>query len=142
MTRKNLTEDGGFWQFRRRFVTVLKMTISTPNLLFKNVINLILCISYYNLIFFQTLASEEKGKVIIAAMDVNQPENAPVSRKYNITGFPTLLYFDKAFIALAIILKENSFSTFKGVHNGQLIESCYNRTFDFKLCMIILLYNL
>jgi len=44
---------------------------------------------------FQTVASEEKGKVILAAMDVNQPDNAPVSRKYNITGFPTLLYFDK-----------------------------------------------
>ena len=51
------------------------------------------------LVLFQTVASEEKGKVILAAMDVNQPDNAPVSRKYNITGFPTLLYFDKALLA-------------------------------------------
>ena len=27
-------------------------------------------------------------------MDVNKPENSAVSRKYNITGFPTLLFFD------------------------------------------------
>ena len=31
---------------------------------------------------------------MLAAMDVNKPENSPVSRKYNITGFPTLLFFD------------------------------------------------
>lgn len=27
-------------------------------------------------------------------MDVNKPENSPVARKYNVTGFPTLLYFE------------------------------------------------
>ena len=27
-------------------------------------------------------------------MDVNKPENSPVSRKYNITSFRTLLFFD------------------------------------------------
>jgi protein disulfide isomerase family A protein 5 len=27
-------------------------------------------------------------------MDVNKPENSEVSRKFNITGFPTLLYFE------------------------------------------------
>ena len=35
-----------------------------------------------------------EGKAVLAAMDVNKPENSPVSRKYNITGFPTLLFFD------------------------------------------------
>ena len=70
-------------------------------------------------------------------MDVNQPENAPVSRKYNITGFPTLLYFDKAFIALNIVFNLYSFSTFKGARNRLLIESlCYNCPFDFKLCVL------
>ncbi|XP_021948419.1 protein disulfide-isomerase A5 [Folsomia candida] len=34
---------------------------------------------------------EEDG--ILAAIDVNMPENGPVRQKYNITGFPTLLYF-------------------------------------------------
>ena len=43
---------------------------------------------------FQSAASELRGKAVLAAMDVNKPENSPVSRKYNITGFPTLLFFD------------------------------------------------
>lgn len=30
---------------------------------------------------------------ILAAIDVNKPENGVVRQKYNITGFPTLLYF-------------------------------------------------
>jgi hypothetical protein len=30
---------------------------------------------------------------IVAAIDVNRPENSGVRKKYNITGFPTLLYF-------------------------------------------------
>ena len=43
---------------------------------------------------FQTAATELKGSAVLAAMDVNKPENSAVSRKYNITGFPTLLFFD------------------------------------------------
>jgi len=43
---------------------------------------------------YQVAASEMKGSAVLAAMDVNKPENSPVSRKYNITGFPTLLFFD------------------------------------------------
>ena len=43
---------------------------------------------------FQAAAAELKGQAVLAAMDVNKPENSPVSRKYNITGFPTLLFFD------------------------------------------------
>ncbi|XP_055386712.1 protein disulfide-isomerase A5 [Condylostylus longicornis] len=39
-------------------------------------------------------ASELKGKYVIAAMDVDRPENTPARRLYNITGFPTLLYFE------------------------------------------------
>ena len=43
---------------------------------------------------YQAAATEMKGKAVMAAMDVNKPENTPISRKYNITGFPTLLYFE------------------------------------------------
>jgi len=43
---------------------------------------------------YQIAATEMKGKAVLAAMDVNKPENSPVSRMYNITGFPTLLFFD------------------------------------------------
>ena len=32
-------------------------------------------------------------EAIIAAIDVNRPENSAASKKYNITGFPTILYF-------------------------------------------------
>lgn len=31
---------------------------------------------------------------MLAAIDVNRPENAPVRKNFNITGFPTLLYFE------------------------------------------------
>ena len=43
---------------------------------------------------YQVAATEMKGSAVLAAMDVNKPENSPVSRKYTITGFPTLLFFD------------------------------------------------
>lgn len=36
-----------------------------------------------------------KPNHILAAIDVNRPENSIVRKLYNITGFPTLLYFDK-----------------------------------------------
>lgn len=39
-------------------------------------------------------ATELKGQYVLAAMDVNKPENAAVRRHFNITGFPTLLYFE------------------------------------------------
>lgn len=31
---------------------------------------------------------------VMAAMDVNKAENAIVRRHFNISGFPTLLYFE------------------------------------------------
>ena len=40
-------------------------------------------------------ATEVKDEeLILAAMDVNKPENAAARLKYNITGFPTLIYFE------------------------------------------------
>ena len=36
----------------------------------------------------------KKEGLILAAMDVNKPENAATRLKYNITGFPTLVYFE------------------------------------------------
>ncbi|XP_071445031.1 protein disulfide-isomerase A5 [Hetaerina americana] len=35
-----------------------------------------------------------KGHSVLAAIDVNRPENSVLRQQYNITGFPTLLYFD------------------------------------------------
>jgi protein disulfide-isomerase-like protein len=43
---------------------------------------------------YQAAAKELKGSAVLAAMDVNKPENSPVAKKYNVTGFPTLLYFE------------------------------------------------
>ena len=43
---------------------------------------------------YQLAARELKGSATLAAMDVNKPENSPVARKFNVTGFPTLLYFN------------------------------------------------
>lgn len=44
---------------------------------------------------YSAAATELKPNQILAAIDVNRPENAVVRKLYNITGFPTLLYFDK-----------------------------------------------
>jgi len=43
---------------------------------------------------YQAIAKELKGSATLAAMDVNKPENSVISKKYNITGFPTILYFE------------------------------------------------
>ncbi|CAG0890765.1 unnamed protein product [Darwinula stevensoni] len=43
---------------------------------------------------FAAAASELKGEAIMAAMDVTRPENSQASKLYNITAFPTLIYFE------------------------------------------------
>lgn len=43
---------------------------------------------------YSVVAAELKSNYVMAAMDVNRPENAKVRKMYNITGFPTLLYFE------------------------------------------------
>lgn len=43
---------------------------------------------------YAAAAAELKPDYIIAAIDVNKPENAIVRKSYNITGFPTLIYFE------------------------------------------------
>uniref|UniRef100_A0A2L2Y1B4 Protein disulfide-isomerase A5 n=1 Tax=Parasteatoda tepidariorum TaxID=114398 RepID=A0A2L2Y1B4_PARTP len=43
---------------------------------------------------YEAAATELKGHSVMAAMDVNKPENAVIRQHFNITGFPTLLYFE------------------------------------------------
>lgn len=43
---------------------------------------------------YSSAADELQGDGILAAIDVNRPENSVVRTQYNITGFPTLLYFE------------------------------------------------
>lgn len=43
---------------------------------------------------YSAAALELKGHSILAAIDVNRPENAIIRTKFNITGFPTLIYFE------------------------------------------------
>jgi len=43
---------------------------------------------------YQAAAKELKGSAVLAAMDVNKPENSVIAKKFNVTGFPTLLYFE------------------------------------------------
>ncbi|XP_023938732.2 protein disulfide-isomerase A5 [Bicyclus anynana] len=40
-------------------------------------------------------AGDLKGEAILAAIDVSKPGNSKIRQLYNITGFPTLLFFDK-----------------------------------------------
>lgn len=39
-------------------------------------------------------AKELKDEAVLAAIDVHRPENMILRSHYNITGFPTLLYFE------------------------------------------------
>jgi protein disulfide-isomerase/protein disulfide isomerase family A protein 5 len=43
---------------------------------------------------FAAAASELKGTAVLAGMDVDNPEGAIVRTEFNITGFPTLIYFE------------------------------------------------
>nr|XP_026500812.1 protein disulfide-isomerase A5 [Vanessa tameamea] len=40
-------------------------------------------------------AGDLKGEAYLAAIDVSKPGNSKIRQLYNITGFPTLLYFEK-----------------------------------------------
>ncbi|CAH2034635.1 unnamed protein product, partial [Iphiclides podalirius] len=40
-------------------------------------------------------AGELKGEALLAAIDLAKPGNSKLRQEYNITGFPTLLYYDK-----------------------------------------------
>ncbi|KAF9419772.1 hypothetical protein HW555_003771, partial [Spodoptera exigua] len=40
-------------------------------------------------------AAELKGESLLAAIDVSKPGNSKIRQLYNITGFPTLLYYEK-----------------------------------------------
>jgi len=44
---------------------------------------------------FSTAADEVKGKAVLAGMDVDKPDAFNVKYQFNITGFPTLVYFEK-----------------------------------------------
>jgi len=50
---------------------------------------------------YQAAATEMKGEAILAALDASKPENSPISRLYNVTGFPTLLYFNEGTMQFA-----------------------------------------
>lgn len=43
---------------------------------------------------YSAAATELKQKYALAAIDVNRPENVVLRKQYNISGFPTLLYFE------------------------------------------------
>lgn len=43
---------------------------------------------------YSAAAKELKSDYVLAAIDVNRPENSKVRRIFNITGFPTIIYFE------------------------------------------------
>lgn len=43
---------------------------------------------------YSAAATELKPTHLLAAIDVNRPENSVIRKLYNITGFPTLLYYE------------------------------------------------
>ncbi|KAJ8949948.1 hypothetical protein NQ314_008087, partial [Rhamnusium bicolor] len=56
-------------------------------------------------------ATELKDHATLAAIDVNRPENTGVRSQYNITGFPTLLYF----VRKTVLITDSNIS-----RNGQM----------------------
>ncbi len=40
-------------------------------------------------------ASDIRGQYVLAGMDVDKVENFPIRRQFNITGFPTTIYFEQ-----------------------------------------------
>lgn len=62
---------------------------------------------------YSAAATELKPDYLLAAIDVNRPENSKVRRMYNITGFPTLIYFENG------ALKQ----TYEGENNKEGIVS-------------------
>lgn len=42
---------------------------------------------------YSAAAAEVKDVVVFAAIDVNRPENQAIRSTFNISGFPTVLYF-------------------------------------------------
>nr|CAD7261655.1 unnamed protein product [Timema shepardi] len=46
---------------------------------------------------YAAAAAQLKGHSILAAIDVNRPENTVIRHQYNITGFPTMLYFENGY---------------------------------------------
>jgi protein disulfide-isomerase-like protein len=44
---------------------------------------------------FALAAAKLKGKAVLAAMDLDRPEGMLLREEYNVTGFPTVLYFEK-----------------------------------------------
>lgn len=45
---------------------------------------------------YSQVATETKGKHVLVAMDMEKPENNAARRKYNISGFPTIINFDNS----------------------------------------------
>jgi thiol-disulfide isomerase/thioredoxin len=43
---------------------------------------------------FSQVAKETKGIHVLAAIDMEKVENSAAGKKFNITGFPTIIYFD------------------------------------------------
>jgi thiol-disulfide isomerase/thioredoxin len=43
---------------------------------------------------YSEAASDIRGQYILAGMDVDKVENYPIRRQFNITGFPTIIYFE------------------------------------------------
>lgn len=43
---------------------------------------------------YSTVASETKNQHVLAAMDMEKSDSVQIRKKFNITGFPTLLYFE------------------------------------------------
>jgi thiol-disulfide isomerase/thioredoxin len=47
---------------------------------------------------FAEAATDLRGQYILAGMDVDKVENYPIRKQFNITGFPTTIYFEYEYL--------------------------------------------
>ncbi|KAL1490602.1 hypothetical protein ABEB36_013267 [Hypothenemus hampei] len=66
---------------------------------------------------FAQAATDLKDHSVLAAVDVNRPENAPLRTQYNITGFPTLLYLVNGSVKLTYEGENKRAALVQFVHN-------------------------
>ena len=63
---------------------------------------------------YSAAASELKKEALLAAMDVNKPQNQDMRAQFNISGFPTLYYFrDGKFLFPYVTPQKCAFYFFK-----------------------------
>jgi thiol-disulfide isomerase/thioredoxin len=67
-------------------------------------------------------ATDIRGQYILAGMDVDKVENYPIRRQFNITGFPTIIYFEYEYFNQILYIYKNTFFFKEKVKRNFIIQ--------------------